>query len=64
MSALDQFRDLAKIGPVQTGSYRDRHGRTRYAAVCIADDCGWSATQYTSSTAAQLAARSHRCRVR
>ncbi|QEV49872.1 Mobile element transfer [Streptomyces vinaceus] len=51
-----------KIGPVQIGTYRDRRGRTKDAAVCTTDGCGWS-SDYSSSTAAQLAARTHRCRV-
>ncbi|MEV7413608.1 mobile element transfer protein, partial [Streptomyces althioticus] len=36
---------------------------TKHAAVCSADGCGWSA-DYTSQSAAQLAARTHRCKVR
>lgn len=62
MPARINFRSLMKIGPVQIGNYRDRQGRMKDAAVCTADSCGWSA-DYSSSTAAQLAARSHRCRV-
>ncbi|MFD9574784.1 mobile element transfer protein [Streptomyces sp. NPDC059982] len=62
MPARISFRSLMKIGPVQIGTYRDRHGRTKDAAVCTNDSCGWS-SDYSSSTAAQLAARSHRCRV-
>jgi hypothetical protein len=52
-----------RIGPVQIGTHRDRHGQTKYAAVCTADRCAWSA-DYSSQSAAQLAARTHRCRVR
>lgn len=63
MPALDRFHSLMQIGPVQIGTYRDRYGRTKHAAVCTTDGCGWSVTNYSSSTAAQLAARSHRCRV-
>ncbi|GGS97334.1 MULTISPECIES: mobile element transfer protein [Streptomyces] len=64
MSALDRFTSLMRIGPVQIGTYRDRrNGRTRHAAVCTAEDCGWSVANYASSTAAQLAARAHRCRI-
>ncbi|MFF4497337.1 mobile element transfer protein [Streptomyces sp. NPDC001546] len=62
MPARISFRSLLKIGPVQIGTYRDRQGHTKDAAVCTSDSCGWSA-DYSSSTAAQLAARSHRCRV-
>ncbi|MCZ9337832.1 Mobile element transfer, partial [Streptomyces sp. TRM76130] len=32
------------------------------AAVCTNDSCGWSA-DYSSHSAAQLAARTHRCRI-
>jgi hypothetical protein len=52
-----------RIGPVQIGTHRDRNGQTKHAAVCTADNCGWSA-DYSSRSAAQLAARTHRCRVR
>lgn len=62
MPARFSFRSLMKIGPVQIGTYRDRRGRTKDAAVCTTDGCGWS-SDYSSSTAAQLAARTHRCRV-
>ncbi|MFD7262907.1 mobile element transfer protein [Streptomyces sp. NPDC059874] len=61
MPARINFRSLMKIGPVQIGTYRDR-GRNKDTAVCTTDGCGWS-SDYSSSTAAQLAARSHRCRV-
>ncbi|MFG2750050.1 mobile element transfer protein [Streptomyces xanthophaeus] len=62
MPARINFRSLMKVGPVQIGTYRDRRGRTKDSAVCTNDGCGWS-SDYSSSTAAQLAARSHRCRV-
>ncbi|WP_322870869.1 mobile element transfer protein [Streptomyces goshikiensis] len=62
MPARINFRSVMKIGPVQIGTYRDRRGRTKDAAVCTADSCGWS-SDYSSSTAAQLAACTHRCRV-
>jgi hypothetical protein len=52
-----------RIGPVQIGTHRDRNGQTKYAAVCTSDRCGWS-SDYSSQSAAQLAARTHRCRVR
>ncbi|MFF8309562.1 mobile element transfer protein [Streptomyces lydicus] len=63
MPARDNFHSLMRIGPVQIGIYRDRHGRTKHAAVCTADRCGWSA-DFSSRSAAQLAARTHRCTVR
>ncbi|MFE0376424.1 mobile element transfer protein [Streptomyces inhibens] len=56
------FHSTHQIGPVQIGTFRDRHARTRHAAVCTADNCGWSA-DYATQAAAQLAARSHRCRI-
>jgi hypothetical protein len=62
MSARDFFHSVMRIGPVQVGTYRDRHGRTKHAAVCTADRCGWS-SDYTSRSAATLAARTHRCRI-
>ncbi|WP_329195217.1 MULTISPECIES: mobile element transfer protein [unclassified Streptomyces] len=62
MPARINFRSLLKIGPVQIGTYRDRRGRSKDTAVCTIDGCGWS-SDYSSSTTAQLAARSHRCRV-
>ncbi|WP_030171057.1 mobile element transfer protein [Streptomyces sp. NRRL S-813] len=63
MPARDHFHSVMRIGPVQIGAHRDRTGQTKHAAVCTADDCGWSA-DYSSASAAQLAARTHRCRVR
>ncbi|MDX3184251.1 mobile element transfer protein [Streptomyces sp. NPDC052071] len=60
MPARDSFHSVMRIGPVQIGTHRDR---TAHAAVCTADRCGWSA-DYSSRTAAQLAARTHRCTVR
>lgn len=62
MHARINFRSLMKIGPVQIGTYRDRRGRNKDTAVCTTDGCGWS-SDYSSSTAAQLAAHAHRCRV-
>ncbi|MET9471042.1 mobile element transfer protein [Streptomyces sp. NPDC002922] len=61
MTARDFFHSVMRIGPVQIGTHRDRHGRTKHAAVCGNDNCGWSA-DYSSQSAAQLAARTHRCR--
>jgi hypothetical protein len=62
MPARDFFHSTFHIGPVQIGTHRDRHGRTRHAAVCTAEACGWS-SDYSSRTAAVLAARTHRCRI-
>ncbi len=64
MPARDFFHSVERIGPVQIGTTRSRRtGQTVQAAVCTAERCGWSA-DYGSRTAAQLAARTHRCRVR
>ncbi|MEU7020723.1 mobile element transfer protein [Streptomyces sp. NPDC046203] len=63
MAARDHFHSVMRIGPVQTGTRRDRRGRTKHAAVCTADGCGWS-SEYSSPSAAQLAARTHRCQPR
>ncbi|MFE5092777.1 mobile element transfer protein [Streptomyces sp. BB1-1-1] len=62
MPARDFFHSVMRIGPVQIGTHRDRRGQTKHAAVCTNDRCGWSA-DYASQSAAQLAARTHRCRV-
>jgi hypothetical protein len=61
MPARDFFHSVIRIGPVQIGTHRDRNGRTKHAAVCSRDNCGWSA-DYSTASAAQLAARTHRCR--
>ncbi|GAB3952886.1 mobile element transfer protein [Streptomyces sparsus] len=62
MPARDFFHSVQRIGPVQIGTHREpRTGRTRHAAVCTNDRCGWSA-DYGNRSAAQLAARTHRCR--
>ncbi|MBZ9600232.1 Mobile element transfer [Streptomyces erythrochromogenes] len=63
MAPRDHFHSVMRIGPVQIGTHRDRRGRTKYAAVCTSDGCGWS-TEYCNSPAAQLAARTHRCKPR
>ncbi|MEU0462234.1 mobile element transfer protein [Micrococcus luteus] len=62
MPARDFFHSVMRIGPVQIGTHRDRRGQTKHAAVCTNDRCGWSA-DYSSQSAALLAARTHRCRV-
>ncbi|AJE84002.1 SpdB2 protein [Streptomyces albus] len=61
--ARDHFHSVTKIGPVQIGTHRDKYGRTKHAAVCTNDGCGWSA-DYTSRSAAELAASTHRCKIR
>lgn len=54
------FRDVIRIGPVQVGTHFDQRGRLRYAAVCTAPRCDFSA-DYHNRPAAELAARTHRC---
>lgn len=58
-----RFHSVIRIGPVQVGTHRDRLGRTAHAAVCTAPGCDWSA-DYLNRPAAELAARTHRCRTR
>ena len=57
------FHSVERIGPVQVGTARDAAlASTGHSAVCTAERCGWSA-DYGTRTAAQLAARTHRCRI-
>ncbi len=63
MSANRRFRRVVRIGPVQVGTYYDVRGREKHTAACTAPRCGFS-TDYDSRAAAELAARTHRCRVR
>ncbi|MFC5027877.1 mobile element transfer protein [Streptomyces sp. DSM 41987] len=63
MARNENFHSVSHVGPVQIGTYRDHLGRTRHAAACTNDGCGWS-SDYSSRAAASLAARTHRCRVR
>ncbi|UCM88911.1 mobile element transfer protein [Streptomyces marincola] len=57
---LRRFRNLARIGPVEVGTANDCRGRTRHTAACTAPRCGFSA-EYDTRSAAELAARTHRC---
>ncbi|WP_439811669.1 mobile element transfer protein [Streptomyces sp. P9-2] len=63
MPANPGFRRVVRIGPVQVATYYDGRGRERHAAACTAPRCGFS-TDYDTRAAAELAARTHRCRVR
>ncbi|MGW9592921.1 mobile element transfer protein [Streptomyces chartreusis] len=63
MSANRRFRRVVRIGPVQVATYNDNRGRGKHTAACTAPRCGFS-TDYDSRAAAELAARTHRCRVR
>ncbi|MCQ8830528.1 mobile element transfer protein [Streptomyces malaysiensis] len=55
-----RFRDVIRIGPVRVGTYNDHRGRVKHTAACTAPGCGFSA-DYRDRTAAELAARTHRC---
>ena len=63
MPANRRFRRVVRIGPVQVATYFDDRGREKHTAACTAPRCGFS-TDYDSRAAAELAARTHRCRVR
>ncbi|MFJ9588911.1 mobile element transfer protein [Streptomyces acidicola] len=63
MPANRRFRNVVRIGPVQVGTSYDGWGRETHTAACTAPRCGFS-TDYDSRAAAELAARTHRCRVR
>ncbi|WP_406304481.1 Mobile element transfer [Streptomyces sp. NBC_00885] len=58
-----RFRDVRRIGPVEVGSYINRHGREAHATACTAPGCDWSG-DYHSRPAAELAASAHRCNPR
>ncbi|MGW1835853.1 mobile element transfer protein [Streptomyces sp. NPDC002067] len=60
MPRPNRFYDIKRIGPVEVGSYYDGRGRTKHAAACTAPRCGFSA-EYRDRSAAELAARTHRC---
>ncbi|MEU9433556.1 mobile element transfer protein [Streptomyces sp. NPDC048252] len=51
------------MGPVQVGTAYDGRGREKHTAVCTAPRCGFS-NDFDTRAAAELAARTHRCRVR
>ncbi|MFE9677392.1 mobile element transfer protein [Streptomyces sp. NPDC006259] len=55
-----RFRNVRRIGPVQVASYLAR-GRNRHLAACTAPNCDFAA-EYDSRAAAELAARTHRCK--
>ncbi|MEV8349914.1 mobile element transfer protein [Streptomyces niveus] len=63
MPAQPRFRRVIRIGLVQVATYYDNRGREKHPAACMAPRCGFS-TEYDSRTAAELAARTHRCSVR
>ncbi|XUL89179.1 mobile element transfer protein [Streptomyces galilaeus] len=63
MTANPRFRRVVRIGPVQVATYYDDRGAEKHTAACTAPRCGFS-TDYDSRAAAELAARTHRCRAR
>lgn len=63
MPVNPRFRRVVRIGLVQVATYYDGRGREKHTAACTAPRCGFSA-DYDSRTAAELAARTHRCAVR
>ncbi|MFD4348277.1 mobile element transfer protein [Streptomyces coelicoflavus] len=61
MVVYRSFRNRLRIGPIEVGTYRDGRGREMHAAACTAPRCGFSA-DYPDRSAAELAARTHRCK--
>ncbi|WP_223775675.1 mobile element transfer protein [Streptomyces sp. 135] len=55
-----RFRDVRRFGPVKVATFYDGHGRDKHSAACTAPRCGFSA-EYHDHSAAELAARTHRC---
>ncbi|WP_030811100.1 mobile element transfer protein [Streptomyces sp. NRRL F-2799] len=51
---------MRRFGPVTVATYHDGRDRTRHTAACSAPGCGFSA-DYADRSAAELAARNHRC---
>ena len=60
MTAYRRFRNVRKFGPVQVATFYDGRGRDRHTAACTAPRCDFSA-EYNDRSAAELAARTHRC---
>ncbi|WP_406381178.1 mobile element transfer protein [Streptomyces sp. NBC_01618] len=60
MPRPNRFTDVIRIGPVQVGTHYDGRGRTKHTAACTAPGCNFSA-DYRNRSAAELAARTHRC---
>ncbi|GGW64875.1 MULTISPECIES: mobile element transfer protein [Streptomyces] len=61
MTVRRRFRDRIRIGPVEVATFYDGRGRDMHTAACTAPGCGFSA-DYHSRAAAELAARTHRCK--
>ncbi|MEW1625847.1 mobile element transfer protein [Streptomyces sp. NPDC089173] len=60
MPRPNRFTNVLRVGPVQVGTHHDGRGRTKHTAACTAPDCNYSA-DYLNRSAAELAARTHRC---
>ncbi|WP_399927181.1 mobile element transfer protein [Streptomyces kanamyceticus] len=60
MTAYRRFRDIHQFGPVKVATFHDGRGIERHAAACTAPRCDFSA-EYNNRSAAELAARTHRC---
>ncbi|MFJ1636238.1 MULTISPECIES: mobile element transfer protein [unclassified Streptomyces] len=60
MPRPNRFTNVIRIGPVQVGTHYDGRGRAKHTAACTAPRCNFSA-DYTNRSAAELAARTHRC---
>lgn len=56
----NRFYDVIRIGPVRVGTFHNGRGQTRHTAACTAPNCGFS-TEHDNRSAAELAARTHRC---
>lgn len=56
----NRFYDVIRVGPVRVASFNNGRGQTRHTAACTAPECGFS-NEYGDRSAAELAARTHRC---
>jgi hypothetical protein len=56
----NRFYGVVQIGPVNVGTSNNGRGQTKHTAACTAPGCGFS-TEHRDRSAAELAARTHRC---
>lgn len=56
----NRFYDVIRVGPVRVGTFNNGRGQTKHTAACTAPNCDFSA-EYGKRSAAELAARTHRC---
>lgn len=56
----NRFYAVIRIGPVRVGTFNNGRGQIRHATACTAPNCGFS-TEHRDRSAAELAARTHRC---